>query len=51
MLNKYDLDLQNDFHLSGTVWFMNVQLPNAKQRLYTMSSIMKPSLMILDYIK
>ena len=25
MLNKYDLDLQNNFHLSGTVWFMNVQ--------------------------
>ena len=44
MLNKYDLDLQNDFHLSGAMWLMNVQLLNAKQRLYTVSSIMKPSL-------
>ena len=26
MLNKYDCDLQNDFHLSGAIWFMNVQL-------------------------
>ena len=31
MLNKYDLDLQNGFHLSGTVWFMNAQLLNANR--------------------
>ena len=36
----------NQFYLSGAIWFMNVQTLNAKQRLYTVSSIMKPS---LDY--
>ena len=46
MLNNYDLDLQNDFHLSGAIWLMNVQLLITKQRLYTVSSITKHS---LDY--
>ena len=26
MLYKYDYGLQNNFHLSSTVWFMNEQM-------------------------
>ena len=35
MLNKYEYSLQNDFHLSGTVWFMNVQFIKMPNRDYT----------------
>ena len=48
MLSKYDYDLQNDFHLSGAIWFMNVQLQKCQNRdLYILSSITKPSLSIV----
>ena len=47
MLSKIDYNLQNGFHLSGAVWFMNEQTNKWIKRLNTVIPTTKPSLIRL----
>ena len=45
MLYKYDYGLQNNFHLSSTVWLMNVQM-NWVKRLNLAHVKTKPTVLL-----